>query len=68
MRAMVVILKRLKEFGDKAYGRQLRGRGLASTFSESAVRWGNVRAPSWRNGRNHILFLDKILDIVRLYK
>jgi len=61
MRGLVSILKKLKELGDRAYGQLLRGRELAWSFSEAAVRWGNPRAYSWRNDRNYILFLGRAL-------
>ena len=63
MRAMVAVLKKLKEFGDRAYGQIMHGMKLAWAFSEAAVRWGNSRANSWRNDRNYILFLGRILDM-----
>lgn len=59
LRAMVAILKKLKEAGDRAYGMLMKGRELAWTFSEAAVRWGNSKAYSWRNDRNYILFLGR---------
>jgi hypothetical protein len=61
MRAMVAILKKLKEYGDRAYGQLMHGMKLAWSFSEAAVRWGNARAYSWRNDRNYVLFLGRVL-------
>ena len=62
MRAMVAVLKKLKELGDRAYGQLLKGRELAWAFSEAAVRWGHDIAYAWRNDRNYILFLGKMFD------
>ncbi|MDG7008061.1 MAG: hypothetical protein JRN06_07430 [Nitrososphaerota archaeon] len=67
MRAMVTVLKKLKELGDRAYGQIMHGMKLAWAFSEAAAGWGNPRAHSWRNDRNYILFLGKFLDIRRAY-
>ena len=61
MRAMVAVLKKLKELGDRAYSRLMRGMKLAWAFSEAAVGWGNKEAHLWRNDRDYILFLGSVL-------
>ena len=68
IRAMVAVLKKLKEFGDRAYGQIMRGMRLAWAFSEAAVRWGNHEARSWRSDRSYILFLGKTLDIAGAHR
>jgi hypothetical protein len=60
IKAMVAILKKLKEYGDRAYGQIMHGMKLAWSFSEAAVRWGNGEAHSWRSDRNYILFLGGV--------
>ena len=42
LRALVGVLKRLKELGDRAYVVIMKGTRLAWKFSEAAARWGNV--------------------------
>lgn len=66
MRAMVAVLKKLKELGDRAYRQLMRGMSLAWSLSEAAVRWGNHEAHSWRNDRSYILFLGDLFAEVRL--
>ena len=60
MRAMVAVLKKLKELGDRAYSRLMHGMKLAWAFSEAAVRWGNSQARPWRNDRNYAQFLGSL--------
>jgi len=57
LRALVSILKKLKEMGDKLYRQIARGTVLAWRFSQAAVEWGNADAQGWRNDRRYILFL-----------
>ncbi|MDG6921255.1 MAG: hypothetical protein JRN59_06975 [Nitrososphaerota archaeon] len=68
MRAMVAVLKKLKELGDRAYGQAMRGMKLAWAFSEAAVRWGNPQARRWRNDRDYVLFLGRFLDVRGAYR
>jgi hypothetical protein len=60
IRALVSVLKKLKQLGDTAYLRIVQGAKLAWAFSEAAVSWGNVGARSWRNDRGYIDFLGKL--------
>jgi len=57
LRALVSVLKELRETCDPVGGALVRGMRLAWALSESAVRWGNVSARVWRNDLNYIRFL-----------
>ncbi len=61
IRALVSILKKLKQFGDRAYNTLMNGMQLAWVFSEMAVKWGNEMAREWRNDRYYIEYLSKFL-------
>lgn len=62
MKALVCVLKRLKELGDRAYRIIVSGTRLAWSFSQAAVSWGNARAKEWRNDRAYILYLGTFLS------
>ena len=49
MRAMVAVLKKLKEASDGVYSRMMRGVQMAWVFSSSCAQWGNVHAKECRN-------------------
>ena len=49
LRALVGVLKRLKELGDRAYLVMAKGARFAWKSSEAAVSWGNPVAKEWRN-------------------
>jgi hypothetical protein len=59
IRAMVSILKKLKQYGDSFYRELLEGTRLAWVFSGAAVSWGNREAVSWRSERKYIVFLGR---------
>lgn len=59
IRALVSILRKLKEMGDEGFARLIQGARLAWTYSEVAVAWGNPAARPWRNERNYIIFLGQ---------
>jgi hypothetical protein len=61
MKALVSILKRLKEVGDRVYSVVVSGTRLAWSFSNAAVSWGNASAKEWRNDRSYILYLGSCL-------
>jgi hypothetical protein len=57
LRALVSVLKSLRETCDTAGAAFVRGVHLAWAISESAVRWGNEEAREWRNDLNFVRFL-----------
>lgn len=59
LRALVGVLKKLKEAGGGAYAVFVRGSRLAWAFSSAAVAWGNPEAKAWRNDRDYIGFLGR---------
>ncbi len=59
MRAIVSILKKLKQYGDFRYREFVEGTRLAWVFSDAAVSWGNREATLWRSERKYIIFLGK---------
>jgi len=62
MRAIVSILKKLRETGRSFNIKLLRGSRLALAFSEAAVSWGNRAARRWRSDRSYIDFLGKFFQ------
>ncbi len=61
LRALVSILKKMKESGNTLYVWLTRGVALAWAYSEAATSWGNKEAHNWRYDRGYILFLGKML-------
>ena len=61
LRALVGVLKKLKEMGDGAYAVLMEGMRLAWAFSEAAVSWGNEAAKGWRSDASYASFLGKFL-------
>jgi hypothetical protein len=61
LKALVSVLKRLRDTCDPVGAAILRAVQLAWTFSEAAVRWGNAGARTWRNDQNYIRFLASFL-------
>ncbi len=61
LRALVGVLKRLKEMGDRAYAVLMEGMRLAWAFSEAAVSWGNGSAKEWRSDASYASFLGRSL-------
>ena len=57
LRAIVSILKKLKQYGGPVYNQLAEGTKLAWIFSGAAMRWGNREARSWRSERKYIIFL-----------
>ena len=62
LKALVSVLKRLRETCDRVGVAILRAARLAWAFSEAAVGWGNARAREWRNDLNYIRFLAMNLE------
>ena len=57
LKALVSILKALRQTCDRAGVAFVGAMRLAWRISEAAVRWGNAKAHEWRNDRNYIRFL-----------
>jgi len=57
LRALVSVLKHLKEACDAGYIALTKGIRIAWAFSNAAVSWGNEDARKWRGDRNYIRFL-----------
>ncbi|MDG6902917.1 MAG: hypothetical protein JRM80_13290 [Nitrososphaerota archaeon] len=60
LRALVGVLKKLKEAGDGAYARLAHGAKVAWAFSAAAVAWGNQGAKAWRNDLEYARFLGDL--------
>ena len=58
LKALVSVLKRLRETCTSAGFAFVRAMSLAWAISEAAVMWGNPKARGWRNDRNYIRFLQ----------
>ena len=61
LRALVCVLKKLKEMGDGAYASLMDGMRLAWAFSDAAVSWGNEAAKGWRSDASYASFLGRFL-------
>lgn len=57
IRAIVSVLKKLKEAGNTLLSQLIRGARLAWLYSQAAVSWGNESAKEWRSDRKYIEFL-----------
>ena len=57
LRALVSVLKHLKEAWDAGYIALTKGMRIAWAFSDAAVSWGNEGARSWRGDMNYARFL-----------
>ena len=57
LRALVSVLKNLRENCDRAGAAFVRAMGLAWAISEAAVSWGNEEAREWRNDLTYIRYL-----------
>ncbi len=62
LRAVVSILKKLRDTGRSFNRGLLRGSRIARIFSEAAVSWGNQAARGWRSDRQYIAFLGNIFQ------
>ena len=63
VRAVVSVMKRLREVSDKSFAYMLRGSELAYSFSEAAVSWGYAAAEKWRSDKSYILFLGRLYSL-----
>ena len=64
LRALVSVLKCLRETCSSAGVAFVRAMRLAWAMSEAAVMWGNQKACEWRNDRNYIKFLQFSLESI----
>lgn len=60
LKALVSILKTLRESSDQGYIALSEAMRLAWAFSEAAVSAGNISAREWRSDRTYIRFLAMI--------
>jgi len=59
MRALVSILRRLREMGDGLYRILASGAKLAWAFSQAARKWGNESAKAWRSDPAYVEYLGR---------
>ena len=57
LRALVSVLKSLRQTCDRAGAAFVRAMRQAWAISDSAVQWGNAEAREWRNDLNFVRFL-----------
>lgn len=57
LKAMVAVLKKLREASYQLYQRLLCGLQLAWAFSAECVAWGNFHAKEWRNDLEYARYL-----------
>ncbi|MGD0636638.1 MAG: hypothetical protein ABSA72_01180 [Nitrososphaerales archaeon] len=62
LRAVVSVLKKLRDTGRTFNRGLLRGSRIARIFSEAAVSWGNQAARGWRSDRQYIAFLGNVFQ------
>jgi hypothetical protein len=62
LKALVLVLKNLRESLDGAGVAFFRASRLAWAISEAAVAWGNAKARNWRNDLDFVRFLANNLD------
>jgi len=60
MRAIVSVLRKLRDVSGLVSSRFSRGRRIALIYSEAAVDWGNQSAKAWRHDSTYIRFLGEI--------
>ena len=61
IRAVVSVLKKLRDAARPPNRDLSRGRKMARAFSEAAVNWGNAKAREWRWDLLYIAFLGRTL-------
>jgi hypothetical protein len=66
LKALVSVLKCLKETCDRAGAAFVRAARLAWAISDAAVAWGNAKAREWRNDLNYVRFLSIQIGIMEI--
>ncbi|HEV2139006.1 MAG TPA: hypothetical protein VGR53_09190 [Nitrososphaerales archaeon] len=61
LRALVSVLKGLREKFDSGYRALMKAMDIAWAFSDAAVKGGNPQAREWRQDWNYIRFLARAL-------
>jgi len=62
VRAIVSVLRKLKEYSDPLLAFVLRGTEMARAFSHAAAKWGHTEASSWVHDRSYLAFLGRFLS------
>ncbi|MDA4127653.1 MAG: hypothetical protein OK452_10725 [Thaumarchaeota archaeon] len=62
LKALVSVLKGLREKFDVGYRALMRAASIAWAFSDAAVKGGNDKAREWRHDWNYIRFLARGLE------
>ena len=63
LKALLSVLKALRQTIDRQGTAFIRAMQLAWVFSERAVEWGNKEAREWRNDLGYIRFLAKLAEV-----
>jgi len=61
LRALVSVLKSLRERFDEGYRALMKGMDMAWAFSNAAAKCGNPQAKKWRHDWNYVRFLAREL-------
>ena len=61
LKALVSVLRNLRDITDKGFGIIMRATKIAWGFSETAFKAGNKEAREWRNDRGYISYLASSL-------
>lgn len=62
VRAVVSVLKKLKEYSDPLYVFLVRGLEMVSAFADAATSWGHPGAEAWRRDKSYATFLGRFLS------
>ena len=62
VRAIVSVLKKLKEYSDPLYVFLVRGIEMAAAFSDAATGWGHPGAQSWKHDKSYATYLGRFLS------
>jgi hypothetical protein len=63
LKALVSVLRNLRERFDQGFGALMRATRIAWAFSEAAVRAGNEAAKGWRSDLGYIRFLAIVSEV-----
>ena len=61
-KAIVSVLKKLKEVSHPFYEHLQRGTEIATAFSDAASSWGNELAREWRHDKDYAIYLGRFLS------